>query len=461
FGRDMMVTSLLMEPVWDPAMLEHVIASVLRKLSPDGRVSHEEALGGQAIREGAAEYNALVRRALGPGGGARADTLLARARAVLADLQRVRENYRMVDDDFQLPVVAARYLANPRVPADRKRAFLGDTTLARLLRNLAYVAEAAGPYADRPEALNLVGFPPADGERWYSGSWRDSGPGYANGRFAMDVNAIWVPEALAGIARIFAALEALGYEPARLERAAPWLRGGRLGAWVRDSAALARAIATWRGAVRHFLVRLAPAEVTARVQAKLASLPEPERAYWLEVWRRHETPGDTLEFLGLSLDRRGQPIPVMNSDPAMRLLLQDVDEVEARRALRPFLLRYPVGLLVDGLGPLVANDAYAPPAVWEPWRTDLYHSPRVVWGREVNILSMALARAPDRPGFREALAATRRAVEVSGLGHAELWTYGVEGGRLVPRRYGASSDVQLWNLTDLAVEFALARLGAP
>src|SRR5437762_645462 len=60
FGRDMLMTALLMQPVWAPAMPEHVIASALRKLSPDGDVSHEEGLGGQAIRENAAEYDRLV-----------------------------------------------------------------------------------------------------------------------------------------------------------------------------------------------------------------------------------------------------------------------------------------------------------------------------------------------------------------------------------------------------------------
>ena len=58
FGRDMMMTSLMMQPVWTDAMSEFVIASALRKLGPAGDVSHEEALGGQAIRENAAEYNA-------------------------------------------------------------------------------------------------------------------------------------------------------------------------------------------------------------------------------------------------------------------------------------------------------------------------------------------------------------------------------------------------------------------
>src|SRR5436309_2962394 len=101
FGRDMLMTALLMQPVWAPAMSEHVVASALGKLSPTGDVSHEEALGGQAIRENAAEYNRLVSAGQ-----------LARARALLAHLAATRENYIMVDDGFQLPVVAAR----PRGP---------------------------------------------------------------------------------------------------------------------------------------------------------------------------------------------------------------------------------------------------------------------------------------------------------------------------------------------------------
>src|SRR5439155_908877 len=75
FGRDMLMTALLMQPVWAPAMSEHVVASALGKLSPTGDVSHEEALGGQAIRENAAEYNRLVSAGQ-----------LAPARALLAHL---------------------------------------------------------------------------------------------------------------------------------------------------------------------------------------------------------------------------------------------------------------------------------------------------------------------------------------------------------------------------------------
>ena len=64
FGRDMMMTALMMRPIWRPEMSEHVIAGVLRKLGPEGDVSHEEALGGQAIRENATEYNAIMARYL-------------------------------------------------------------------------------------------------------------------------------------------------------------------------------------------------------------------------------------------------------------------------------------------------------------------------------------------------------------------------------------------------------------
>jgi len=124
---------------------------------------------------------------------------------------------------------------------------------------------------------------------------------------------------------------------------------------------------------------------------------------------------------------------------------------QGERYLRPFLLPYPVGLFVDGLGPLAANDAYASPAVWQMFERDLYHSPRVVWGREVNVVLAALARRGASPALDSLLGA----VERSGLRHAELWSYRIDSAGLHPMRYGTSSDVQLWSLTDLAVQYLL------
>ncbi|MBA3260435.1 MAG: glycoside hydrolase family 65 protein, partial [Gemmatimonadales bacterium] len=210
FGRDMLMTALMMRPIWTDAMAEHVIAGVLRKLGPSGDVSHEEALGGQAIRENAVVYDSLVGRYLKARGGRRqaSDSILGLARGVLRDLQATRENYHMVDDEFQLPVLAARYLGNSRIPAARRRTFLMDTSgtgiarLSLLLREMALVARKTDAYARDPRPGNLVGFPPLSAERWRSASWRDSEQGYAGGRFAMDVNAIWAPEALEAIATV-------------------------------------------------------------------------------------------------------------------------------------------------------------------------------------------------------------------------------------------------------------------
>src|SRR5688500_4685294 len=154
FGRDMMMTSLMMEPIWSNAMFEHVIASVLRKLGPNGDVSHEEALGGQAIRENAVVYDSLVRHGR-----------MKEAREVLANLQKTRENYHMIDDEFQLPVLVAGYLADTSVSSDQKRAFLFDSSdgrgprLALLLRELALVSAWSAAYVRDPRATNLVSFP--------------------------------------------------------------------------------------------------------------------------------------------------------------------------------------------------------------------------------------------------------------------------------------------------------------
>src|SRR5213594_2758056 len=283
FGRDMLMTALLMQPVWAPAMSEHVVGSALGKLSPAGDVSHEEALGGQAIRENAAEYNRLVSAGQ-----------LARARALLAHLAATRENYIMVDDDFQLPVVAARYLADPRVSADRKRDFLRTGQhLARLVSNLAFVVRKAAPYARDPVATNLVSFPRAPDGHWISASWRDSRAGYGGGRFAYDVNAIWAPHALEAIGTILDALKGLGVTPA--------IRAEPLASYARDRKALDHAIAVWKGADRHFRVALSPAEVSQRVAARLGELPAEERAYWQGVLQRAGPMQDTLRFLALAL----------------------------------------------------------------------------------------------------------------------------------------------------------------
>ena len=477
FGRDMLVSALMMRPIWRADMSAFVIASVLRKLSPAGDVSHEEALGGQADREAADEYAWLVDsslRASSAGDRTRADSLLARAGAVLRQHRRVRENYHMIDDEFQLPVLEARWLADSSVTPARKRAFLldssdGEPRVRRMLRELALVSRMTAAYVADPVATNLVSFVPRDSGHWQSASWRDSNEGYAGGRFAMDVNAIWAPHALESMATILRTLPTVGISVDVLARTLPELASGTpLGSYVRDPRALQRAIDVWKGASRHFVVALGPADVQSRVRARLAALPENERLYWTNVIATSKADQDSVAFLAISLDGAGHPIGVANSDPATRLFLADAridsSTADILRDVRLFALPYPVGLFIDNVGPVVANDAYAPPSIWPQFERDQYHGPRVVWGREVNLFmlgvtnQLATGRDPaTAAALRAALSRVQSAVDASAF-HSELWTYGFRDGRVVPVRYGTGSDLQLWSTTDLAVQFALSRL---
>ena len=484
FGRDMLMTALMMEPVWRSEMSEFVIASALRKLSPEGRVSHEEALGGQAVREAAVEYAALVRRAGALPAGIARDSAFAAARGVLRALRRVRENYHMIDAEFQLPVLEAKWLESPGVTTARKRRFLMDSTdgeprVVRMLRELALLAEVTAPYARDPQPANLISFAPRDSGRWAPQSWRDSNAGYGGGRYAMDVNVVWAPHALDAMARVLDALRAIGLlTDETLRRASPRGDASVLATYVRDPATLRAAADRWRGAERHFVVRLSSEEVRERIDRRLAALTEAERSHWAEVLRRTRADVGPLEFLALALDASGRPIAVANSDVATRLFLEAASAVRRSdgstrerllRDVRTFVRPYPAGLLIEGVGPVVANDAYATPQVWQAFERDRYHGPRVVWGRENNLFLLGATRhlVDARPGAarstdagadqRELAAAIERvasAVDASGF-HSELWSYELRDGRMVPVRYGSGSDVQLWSTTDLAVHFAL------
>ena len=249
------------------------------------------------------------------------------------------------------------------------------------------------------------------------------------------------------------------------------------------STASGRSVETWRGAEQHFLVRLAPSAIRTSTAARLATMSAEERQQWANVLARARADTDSLAFLAVSLDGERRPIAVANSDPATRLFLGDGEgdrqtpdahaRAEVLRDVRLFARPYPVGLLVAGVGPAVANDAYASPSVWQEFERDRYHGPRVIWGRENNLFligtmeriadasSAAAQREPGinryRQELRGALDQVLAAVEASGF-HSELWSYEVNADRVVPVRYGSGSDVQLWSTTDLVVQYERARL---
>jgi hypothetical protein len=207
------------------------------------------------------------------------------------------------------------------------------------------------------------------------------------------------------------------------------------------------------------------------VAARLAALPPAERDYWRALAQRTGAERDSLTFLAHALDAKGAPIGVVNSDVGTRLFLGDpregvIGDSVVVRDTRQFVRPYPVGLFVAKVGPVVANDAFATDSVWATFARDAYHGPRVVWGREVNLFLLGLARQVELRGdantpfareLRAAAEQVRGAVEASGF-RSELWSYDFIGGVPTAVRYGSGGDVQLWSTTDLAVQFALAKL---
>lgn len=491
FGRDMMMSALMMEPIWKSSMLENVITSVLKKLRSDGNVSHEEGLVGQAIRENAAKYNSDIQKYFSSNNNKEKDSIFLKATGILENLQKTTENYRMKDDDFQLPVLTAHYLSHKDISNSEKLNFLKrktdknniSTNLSLLLENLVYITNEASAYINNPTVLNLISFEKVD-NHWQSASWRDSQAGYANGRFAMDINVIWVPTALESIQDILNFLKENNYSAEDLIKLNPDVKGSQLEEFFANPEKLTKAINLWKGTGKYFWTDLSLQEADQKIEAKLNWLPEEESSYWKKVLKNEWQDNNDIKFLTLSLDGNGNKIYVENTDPATSIFLNNFTEdilnnkITADSVLnliKVFTIPFPAGLFVDSLGPLVANDTYASKEIWETFKHDRYHSPYVVWGREVNLIFLGLTKqilsAFDAQGniksmklenyvkdLKDILGKINYAVNESGLKHNELWTYQIKNGRLYPKRYETTSDIQLWNLTNLSAEYLMKEI---
>ena len=178
FGRDTLMSLRLLMPALQPMAIEDGLASVLERLNAQGEVAHEEDIGEFAVLRHRKEQ-----------GDPPSDAPIY--------------DYGMVDDDFMLAPVAAAYLLDQADGRARATEFLarklpsGETVGAALVRNFVFVADSAQAFAATPEPRNLVSI--KTGRK--TGQWRDSEDGLADGRYAYDVNAVFVPAALSAIGR--------------------------------------------------------------------------------------------------------------------------------------------------------------------------------------------------------------------------------------------------------------------
>ncbi len=459
FGRDSLMFAIIMNEIIDPYLLQDIIEMVILKLNDRGEVSHEESLGFQAIRENIQKYlnSEEIKKPLDYN--------------LINSLDKTVENYVMIDDDFQLPVVFRLYLENRFISDKEKIEFLkreknNESYLELILRNFSFVFDKALPYYLSGNPDDLVKFPFINGS-YVSASWRDSGFGYCGGSYPMDVNVIWVPYSLKSInyaLKKFSELN-INYEY-------HWFKETNLYKYYKEGK-VDDVIKVWEKTGKYFAVSLNHDEIKEKFNLKESYLGLMEQNFIIPL---------SLKFLGISRDDHGNVIPLMNTDLGIKfvcfaLIGKDSDFSEYFKEALDFysltVLPYPLGLFIDNVGVVCCNDTYTNVEIWKEFEKDTYHSPKAVWGREVNIILLGLldlieilSEEEDNakhfkqiiPLYKNYFYTIYNAVEKSGLKNSELWSYEFENNNAKAIRYHTSSDIQLWNLSSLAVEYKIYKL---
>jgi hypothetical protein len=421
FGRDTLISALLLATVLEPQALESAIASVLDRLAPNGEVAHEEDIGEFAVLRNQREGRGRVATPI--------------------------YDYGMVDDDFLLAPLAARWLLDDTRGRARAVKFLeaagaGGITHGRALaRNLVWVVERTAAFADAPRFQNLVGIKAGR----MTGNWRDSEQGLGRGRYAYDVNAALVPAALDAAARFAQAGVLDAYVDAgqrrTLARATQYSR-----VWVAQAPPL-------------FAVDVPAAQARAGIDAYAKEIG----VDGAKAGREIESP---VAFHALSLDDSGQPIPILHSDEGFRLLLTEpAVDAELARCLVAIMRPFPAGLVTDA-GILVANPALASAELRREFTRFAYHG-TVVWSWQQALLAAGIERqlqranlpGPQRTQLLRARATVWSAIDRSApMRTSELWSWAYDGRlfRIEPfGRRGADADesnaAQLWSTVYLGL----------
>jgi hypothetical protein len=415
FGRDTLLSTQMLLPALQPGAVEAALGSVLERLSPQGIVAHEDAIGEFAVLEN--------RHAAHPP----------------ADLQAPIRDYKMVDGDFLLAPVLVSYLLDTPQGQARAAAFLarkttnGETYAAQIRKNLDLVLQQAAPFAAEPKFANLIAL--RDGVP--VGNWRDSNNGLGGGRYAFDINVALVPAALKAADRLY--------------------RSGLLGDAQQAASQAARYGDAWKDTARFFAVTV-PADTARKEVAAYAA------DQGLDGSAAVASITGAVKYDAVSLDADGKPVPVMHSDSGFVLLFGDpapayLDAVAAQ-IVRPF----PAGLRTS-VGLVVANPAYAPDAVKQLFTRKDYHG-TVVWSWQQAMLASGLKRQlarTDLPaGTRAALKEAQRALWQGILAmrersSGELWGWQPRNGKAVLTMWDSAEGdeacaAQLWSTVYLAIK---------
>jgi hypothetical protein len=420
FGRDTLMSVRLLAPVLQSAAIESGIGSVLARLAANGEVAHEEDIGEFAVLRN-------VREGRGP-----KDTPIY--------------DYGMIDDDFMLAPVAAHCLLERVAQRTEPARFLASRNAAgerqgdALVRNLLWVTDRSEAFARDPRWENLVAI--KEGRR--TGQWRDSEEGLGRGRYAYDVNAVFIPAALESIDRLLGS-GLLNPYASREQRAQLQRAKAQSQVWSKNAPPMFH--------------------VTVPAQRARVSVSAYGKGLGLSVAQALDEIGDLpLTFNALSLDAAGRPVPVMHSDDGFALLFTTPSAADLERSVAAMMKPFPAGLLTP-IGLLVANPAFAEADVQARFTSRDYHG-TVVWSWQQAVLAAGLDRQLGRSDLpasvRERLTNARSQLwsvidATKAVRTSELWSWAHANGtyRLVPfgqqgSHVDESNAAQLWSTVFLA-----------
>ncbi|KAF2628120.1 glycogen debranching enzyme [Macroventuria anomochaeta] len=444
FGRDSMISMLLMQPVLsegENGAIEAVISAVLERINrADGTVCHEEVIGDYA-------------------------TYLNLKENITSTEPRC--DYKMVDTDYLLPIAMQNYFVDTSTGQQRSDEFFNTTatflvendgltygTLAEITISKIMNATSAFASPGGQTIQNLIHLRASEPV----GEWRDSNNGLGGGRIPYDVNAALVPAGL----RAIAALSRAGFFANRPE-------------WNETADRYAQ---VWEDSTLQFFEVVVPqSEAVSLVESYVAdgSLSVPTNT--------DNITGD-MTYYGVALDGNVPPpsnasspvVPVMNTDDCFRhFFLNTTNQAQLSAFLNQtadhILNPFPVGLASD-VGLFVANPAYAGNASFAAnFSRGAYHG-TVVWGWQLAMMGAGLGRqlgrcsssnvpdfCNDTPLYNKVLSSYNRLWDLVENNEAQLssevWSWNYDNGyQATPLGsiIATESNIrQLWSLTFLAV----------
>jgi hypothetical protein len=451
FGRDDMISTLLLQPILEEQAIEAVIGSVLERINrTDGSACHEETIGDYATFLNLRDGNAST---------------------------EYRCDYSMVDTDYFVPILIHSHFVEHRAGPDRLEVLLstpagkidpkntgltwGDLFILLAQKIMDQTAPFASPGGQT--RANLIHLKPGH----ETGAWRDSVYGLGGGRIPFDVNVALAPAALRSIASLAKEFGDSIFD----KHAQNW------------STLADRHAQVWEDKTLDFFRRVVPASTLRQRLETFAST-----SAWYNGPSHAEAIDSDFVYHALALEGHDglDVVPVMNSDACVRIFylngtnqtrLTEYLNSTALSILRPF----PAGLMTP-VGLVVANPAISGDEVVNANFSNAAYHGAVIWSWQLVAMARGVEKQLDRcnlpstvrPDFcsdevvygnlRDAYNTLWDSIEANEAYLSdEVWTWVYEDGVFRHASLGslppppgvggaAESDVvQLWSLAFLAV----------